>query len=107
MATEYHGPQPTQDAHGSQGQGQEGQGYALQSEARASSRGAPGQTAATTAAITASLKARIEALEAEITAWRRKNSQSNPDAVWDLRELKKNLEHWKAQLAAHLHLSRF
>ncbi len=86
----------TQDTTGGQGS-QQGEGpsdRSLQPKEGAAAGGALGEAAARRAF----LEARVRGLEEEIAAWRRRNSQSNPSAVWDLRELKKELEWWRGWL---------
>ena len=42
-------------------------------------------------------------LELEIAHWKSKNSQSNPGAMMELRDLKKDLERTQATLRALIH----
>jgi hypothetical protein len=53
----------------------------------------------TKARVIAALTHRIIHLETEISAWRSKNSQSNPGAVMELRDMRKHLEKAKAALS--------
>jgi hypothetical protein len=52
--------------------------------------------------IIAALTGEVARLELEISAWRSKNSQSNPGAMMELRAMRKDLEKAKATLSALL-----
>jgi hypothetical protein len=44
------------------------------------------------------IQAEIDRLEVKIAEWRLYNSQSNPGAVWDLREMRRSLIKWQKLL---------
>jgi hypothetical protein len=86
------GAKDAQGEEGGQGQG----AAAIHSKEGAAAGGAARQDEALARAIAE----RIQRVEEQIAAWRRRNSQSNPAAVWDLRELKADLRHWQEMAAA-------
>ena len=98
--TETNGHLNTQDASGGEGAGpgQEQRGAALQPEAREGAGGTSG--AALAEQRRAFLEARIRGIEEQIEVWRRRHSQSDPAAIWELRELKRELDWWREMLAA-------
>ncbi len=94
-ASSQNGRPGAKDAQGDEG-GQ-GQGAAaIHSKESAAAGGAACQDEALARAIAE----RIQRIEEQIAAWRRRHSQSDPGAVWDLRELKADLRHWQEMAAA-------
>lgn len=82
----------TEDTAGEQGAGQAAAQRPLQPEAYSAPGGSQGET------FRQRVEARCAALEEELAAWRRRNSQSNPSAAGERREIQAELTRWRTLL---------
>lgn len=102
MSNVQDGSRDTKDAQGAEGDGQAEAGP-LQQQEGAAAGGISGATGGGGGQGSAPSRKevildRIRSVEAEMARWRRRHSQSDPGAVWELRELQQELAHWKGML---------